>query len=312
MHKPRSYSLSTTNGRLQVLTGLKIFLTSIILLLNTLFFCPILIFLAFVKLITPISSWRHQLGLTLITIANAWIRGNNLTLSLTQNIEWEIKCDQQFDPAKWYFVISNHQSWFDIIVLQKVFIDKIPFLRFFLKEQLRYVPILGLCWWALDFPFMKRYSKKALAENPHLSSVDVNSTRKSCERFKLFPSSITNFLEGTRFTLAKRDSQNSPYKMLLRPKAGGFSRTLEIMGEQMDTIVDVTLFYPDGNVGFIDLLAGKIKKVVVVIKAHKVTPELIGDYTEDEKYKLTVQQFVNDLWKQKDDLLAKLHLNAEK
>ncbi len=56
----------------------------------------------------------------------------------------------------WYLVSSNHQSWVDILVLQRIFHGRIPFLKFFLKQELIWVPVIGLAWWALDFPFMKR------------------------------------------------------------------------------------------------------------------------------------------------------------
>jgi 1-acyl-sn-glycerol-3-phosphate acyltransferase len=41
-------------------------------------------------------------------------------------------------------------------VLQRIFHGRIPFLKFFLKQELIWVPVIGLAWWALDFPFMKR------------------------------------------------------------------------------------------------------------------------------------------------------------
>ena len=58
-----------------------------------------------------------------------------------------------------YLVLANHQSWVDIPVLQRVFNRRIPLLRFFLKRQLFWVPVLGLAWWALDFPFMRRSTR---------------------------------------------------------------------------------------------------------------------------------------------------------
>jgi 1-acyl-sn-glycerol-3-phosphate acyltransferase len=59
-----------------------------------------------------------------------------------------------------------------------------------------------------------------------------------------------NFLEGTRFTPAKHAKQQSPYRHLLKPKAGGIALALNAMGDKFRAILDVTIVYPDGAPGF--------------------------------------------------------------
>ena len=129
------------------------------------------------------------------------------------------------------FQITRHglTSW----CCRKSLTAAVPFLKFFLKKELIWVPILGIAWWALDFPFMKRYSAAVLKKRPHLRGKDIEITRQACKKFKSLPVSIMNFVEGTRFTREKHDKQKSPFTHLLKPKAGGIGFVLSTMGEQL-------------------------------------------------------------------------------
>jgi hypothetical protein len=129
-----------------------------------------------------------------------------------------------------YLVISNHQSWVDIPALIQALNRRTPFFKFFLKKELIWVPFLGLAWWALDYPFMKRYSKAFLAKHPELAGQDLKITKEACELFKRQPVTVVNYLEGTRFNETKRKQQGSPFKRLLKPKAGGVAFVLAAMG----------------------------------------------------------------------------------
>jgi 1-acyl-sn-glycerol-3-phosphate acyltransferase len=205
---------------------------------------------------------------------------------------------------EWYLVICNHQSWVDIVVLQRIMHGKIPFLKFFLKKELIYVPLLGLAWWALDFPFMKRYSQSFIKKNPHLKGKDVETTRKACAKFKHKPVSVMNFIEGTRFTNEKHRKQNSPFEHLLKPKAGGIGFVLEAMGGSLHKIVNITIYYPEGIPTFSDFLAGKIKQVDVNVEVSTIGDEIIGDYVNDRPFKIQFQKWVNQLWLDKDQKLV--------
>ncbi len=202
-------------------------------------------------------------------------------------------------------VLANHQSWVDILVLQKVFNHKAPFLKFFLKKELIYVPVIGLCWWALDFPFMQRLTAKQLAEKPELKGTDIATTRKACEKFRYKPVSVMNFLEGTRFTPHKHDKQQSPFTHLLKPKAGGISFVLNAMGEHLHKLLDVTICYPKGIPTFWDYISGKVQDIKVRVRVLPIDPNLIGDY-EDPVFRQRFQSWVNQLWLDKDVLLTEL------
>jgi 1-acyl-sn-glycerol-3-phosphate acyltransferase len=231
-----------------------------------------------------------------------------MNCDLFNRIEWEVNGLTQLKKKDWYLVISNHQSWVDILVLQKIFNSKIPMLKFFLKKELIWIPFLGLAWWALDFPFMKRYSKKFLEANPHLKGKDLESTRKACEKFKQTPVSVMNFVEGTRFTPEKHDRQKSPFDRLLLPRAGGIAFVLGSMGEYLHNIVDVTIAYPGGVPTFWDYISGKTKKIIVDVDVFPVGEQLIGDYFNNDGYKQQFCEWLNQIWQEKDKKLDELIL----
>ena len=245
-------------------------------------------------------------------MASNWVAVNTFIQSLFIKITFNVSGIESLTPKDWYLVISNHQSWVDIVVLQRVLHGKIPFLKFFLKKELIYVPFLGLAWWALDFPFMKRYSQAFLKKNPHLKGKDIETTQKACAKFKHKPVSVMSFIEGTRFTQHKHDKQQSPFQYLLRPKAGGIGFVFGAMGEHLAKIVDVTIHYPQGIPTFIDFLSGKVNCVNVDVKVLPITDELLGDYFNDRQYKQQFQKWVNQLWLDKDQRLATIATNREK
>ncbi len=212
---------------------------------------------------------------------------------------------------EWYLVLCNHQSWVDILVLQRVLHGKIPFLKFFLKKELIYVPFLGIAWWALDFPFMKRHSQAFLKKNPHLKGEDIKTTKKSCEKFKYKPVSVMSFIEGTRFTPEKHRKQNSPYQHLLKPKAGGIGFVLDAMGEHLTKAVNITIYYPDGIPSFSDFVCGKVQDVRVHIETTDIDPELKGDYFNDRAFKISFQKHVNQMWEEKDATFESLRKEYE-
>jgi 1-acyl-sn-glycerol-3-phosphate acyltransferase len=273
-------------------------LSFLLYILNTLFwFVPIML-LAMLKL-PPVALWQKWITILLDQCASAWISVNNITTALFTRIRWDVKGLEQLSVKDWYLVVSNHQSWVDILVLQKVFNRKVPFLKFFLKKELIYVPFIGVCWWALDFPFMKRYSAAFLAKHPELKGTDIATTRKACAKFRYKPVSVMNFLEGTRFTAGKHQQQQSPFQHLLKPKAGGISFVLNAMGEQLHKLLDVTIHYPKGSPSFWDYISGKVHDITVRVRVLPIERQYIGDY-EDPQYRAVFQQWVNQLWADKD------------
>ena len=263
--------------------------------------------MAILRLIVPIPIWQRGCTHVLIWIAENWIACNDIVFWLTQKTEWDIQGLEGLRREGCYLIVSSHQSWIDIFVVQHTFNRRIPFQKFFLKKVLIWVPLLGLAWWALDFPFMHRYTREQIAKNPKLRGKDLEITRKSCEKFKNQPISILNFLEGTRWTPEKHDRQKSPYKYLLKPKAGGMAFILGVMGDKLDSIIDLTIVYPDGKKRFWQLLSGQISKISVRVKEVLIPPEFIGrDYLEDEAFREKFQLWVQELWERKDALIDQM------
>ncbi|WP_374691432.1 acyltransferase [Accumulibacter sp.] len=284
------------------LVGLLAFL---LLTLNSLFWVPILLLLALFKLLLPWRAARLRLDPLLVRVAEGWIACNSGWMALTQKTDWDVRGIDGLQRRGWYLVNCNHQTWADILVLQHLLSGRIPLLKFFLKQQLIWVPIMGLAWWALDFPFMRRHGEEVLRAHPELRARDQEVTRIACEKFSLIPTSVMNFCEGTRFTVAKHRQQNSPYRHLLKPKAGGIALALNVMGDKFHAILDVTIVYPDGAPDFWQFLCGRMRRVRVRVQTLPVPQELAdGDYAGDAAVREAFQQWLQQVWREKDAQIA--------
>ncbi|HCT40980.1 MAG TPA: acyltransferase [Moraxellaceae bacterium] len=282
-------------------------IAGLLLVLNTLFWCWLLFALALLKVVLPFTAVQRLIRHGMHWVAEVWIGGNKAWMNAVSRTQWDVQGLTGVDKNHSYLVTSNHQSWVDILALQYQFNGRMPMLKFFLKKELIWVPVIGLCWWALEFPFMKRHSKEFLARYPEMKGQDLATTRKACERYKTNPVCVFNFLEGTRFTPEKHAAQKSPFRNLLKPKAGGTAFVLDAMGEQLHAIVNVTIHYPDGRPTFWDLLTGNIRKIDIRVEQLPIPPEFIGrSYDQDEAYRTAFQQWVNQLWLDKDALLDRL------
>ncbi len=275
--------------------------------LNTMIWTPLLYPFAFMKILLPSPTVRSLCNQAMVWIAETWVEFNNLSFGLMHKIKWDVKLPDGLERTKSYLVCANHQSWIDIVMLQKTFHKQIPFLRFFVKHQLIYIPILGQGFWALDFPIMKRYTKEYLEAHPEKRGQDLATTRAACERIAGSPTSIINFLEGTRFTDHKHHKQGRSYRNLLSPKTGGIAFVIEAMGKQFDSLLDVTIYYPGRAITFWDLLCGKVDEVVIRVEKIAIPSEFLsGNYLEDAAYRENIQNWIRDLWLRKDLLLSNL------
>ena len=282
-----------------MLTGI---LAIVLLFLNTVILIGPMLLVALLKLVLPGVATKRACSATVMWIAESWAEICKGIFTLLTPTHWDIRGAEALRKDTSYLVVSNHQSWVDIPALVQTFNRKTPYFKFFLKKELIWVPFLGLAFWALDYPFMKRYSKAFLKKNPALKGKDLEITRRACEKFQGIPVTVVNFLEGTRFTPAKHAAQQSPYRNLLKPKAGGVAFVLAALGDNLDALLDVTVVYPDGETpGFWDLLSGKVRRVIVDVRTCPLEPRLWrSDYQEDPVFREEIQQWVSELWQQKD------------
>ena len=290
---------------------LRITIGAVLFSVNTVAHVLPLLLVALFKALLRFPAAQTACARMLISLAESWIGVNTQMIRRLTHTRIEAELPPGLSYAGHYLVLANHQSWVDIPVLQAVFNRKIPFVRFFLKSQLIWVPFLGLAWWALDFPFMKRYSRETLARHPELAGRDLETTRRACRRFRGMPISVLIFPEGTRMTPRKHEMQRSPFHHLLKPKAGGVAFVLEAMGDALHTIIDVTIAYPSGKPTFADLLANRIPEVRVTVRERQIPAELIsGDYENDRHARSRVQTWINEVWRDKDEAISN-SLSAE-
>lgn len=291
----------------QITANVRGAITLILMTLNVVFwYIPIMVFTLF-KIILPVQPIRDVLTRLLTACAEYWIYCNKAIFGLMLNVRWHISGVGNLPRKDWYLVISNHRSWIDILALQQVLTGKIPFLKFFIKQSLIWMPFLGQAWWALDMPFMKRYSRQEIERNPELKGKDLETTRKACQHFSRIPTTVFNFVEGTRFTAAKHSKTQSPYQHLLLPKAGGIAFTMGSMNNILRRLLDVTIVYPERHLSLWDFCCGRVHQVIVDVRERELESWMgSGDYSQDQEYRTRIQEWLRTLWLEKDQRIKEL------
>ncbi|HBU3017018.1 TPA: acyltransferase [Klebsiella pneumoniae] len=266
-----------------------------------------------IKLLVPIPAVWRSISVFCNFMMYCWCEGLALLLHLNPWLKWDVQGLEGLNKKNWYLLISNHHSWADIVVLCVLFRKHIPMNKYFLKQQLAWVPFIGLACWALDMPFMRRYSRSYLIRHPERRGKDVETTRRSCEKFRAHPTTIVNFVEGSRFTEEKKRETRSPYHNLLPPKAAGIAMALNVLGSQFNKLLNVTLCYPDNHTRpFYDMLSGRLTRIVVRNNLVPIGEELHGDYVNDKNFKRGFQRWLNGLWEEKDRQLTDIMRDKER
>ena len=288
---------------MEYLRGILSFLAVV---LNTLFWCIFLLSVAVLKLLVPVEAWKRVCTKIIINIGECWIYCNGLWIKFLHRPELKVEGFESLDRSKWYLSVANHQSWADIFVLQDITNRKIPMLKFFMKNVLIWVPVIGLAWWALDMPFLKRYTKEEIERNPNLRGKDVKEMEKSFSRYSRYPVSIFSFAEGTRFTEEKKIAQNSRFNNLLNPKSGGIGLTLTTM-PYIKVLLDFTIHYESSRRSFWDFLCGRMSKAHVRVKEVQIPEQLLGkNYEEDIEFREELKSWVENIWKDKDKFISQI------
>lgn len=284
------------------------FIAFLVLGLNTVLAAFPIFFISLLKFLVPVRSWRRTCTGLLNRIAEFWINCNEIWLPKPEKIVWKNLDPEDLRADESYLIISNHQSWADIFLVQHLLNQRIPQIKFFLKQELIWVPVIGLCWWALDFPFMKRYSKSYLKKYPDRKGADQATTIRACEKFRDQPVAIYNFMEGTRFTREKHERQQPRFRHLLKPRAGGTGLVLSALGDRFRFLINITICYQNTPPpGFWGILAGDNGEATIVIEKTTIPPDLLNrNYSEDAAFRAELLHWVNNLWEEKDRLLDEL------
>lgn len=273
---------------------------------STFFHGPPVLALGLTKLIKQSS----QVDETNIKITNSWLSVNNWLIDhVLPNTHWDIQIEEglALNLDGRYLMTCNHQSWVDTTVNQYFGVSRMPLTRFFTKWELIFIPFVGQAFKILGFPMMKRHSKAQIAKNPALKDRDLLEARKSCEQLLSQPFTLLNYLEGTRFTTEKHTAQQSPYQNLLKAKAGGLALALNILGKEIDALVDMTIVYPDGVPGYSDFWLGEVPRIAVNLRKIDI-PDWVfhGNYEEDLDFRAQFQTWVDELWLEKDQLITEM------
>ncbi len=89
-----------------------------------------------------------------------------------------------------------------------------------------------------------------LGEAPEKKGKDLETTRKTCAKFRANPVGIFNLPKALGLRRANMPSRSRRFATLLKPKAGGIAFVLDAMGEQLKSLVNVTIHYPGGRPGY--------------------------------------------------------------
>lgn len=265
-----------------------------------------------VKLLTW-GRARRSVILAMAWWAEQWVGRNNAILDALLSTRYVVTgIDEEEGTGRLrrggrYLILCNHISWIDIFLVFRVFHDRTAFIRFFMKRELIWFPIAGQGCWALEFPFMKRYSRAYLEKHPEKRGQDLETTRIACLRYKSIPVTILNFCEGTRFTRKKRDAQGSPYRNLLRPRTGGVGFVLASLGDQLDGVIDVTLAYPSTETTILDYLSNRVETIHVHAKRLDVPKEFFGaDVTRQTAVRARLTDWLGAIWQEKDERIERM------
>jgi len=294
-----------------MLSKLRYFLQGTLVLLivsfSTVILTTTIFLLSIFKFIAPKGPPRNAMTRGLSSLGELWVSVNKGLAWFYRGMEWDVQIPQGIDHETRYLVFCNHQSWVDILVLQHCLNRRAPFMRFLLKQQLIWVPFLGVAWWALDMAFLRRYSRQQLLKNPSLRGKDLENAANACEKLKHIPVSMMSFPEGTRFTEAKREQQKSPFQHLLRPRYGGIGQVLYSFDDAMQQLIDVTIVYPHGTPTTWQFISGQIRKISVRIRLRPIDEKLRGTaFRENAAAKGQLKDWLNDIWVEKEHEIDRL------
>ena len=277
-----------------------LFSITALLINSAIVFLPV-VFFSLIKIIIPIKSIRYHCTTAVQWLASFWVSFAIMITELFSPTEIEFEQNAEFNNKDSYLIISNHKSWLDTLILMLAFHKKIPFPKFFMKFQMFFVPLIGMVCWALEFPAMKRYSKDYIAKHPEKKGKDIEMTQRYCQNLSDRPTTIVNFVEGTRYT--KEKAVNSQYSYLLNPKAGGIAVILKSLSDKMVGVLNTTIVYDNPNQTLWDFMIRKTKKIKVKVDFIPIVDVPLGDYFNCSKDKQAFQEWLNNLWSNKDEYI---------
>jgi 1-acyl-sn-glycerol-3-phosphate acyltransferase len=181
-------------------------------------------------------------------------------------------------------VMCNHQSWFDIPLVQHVITGNGPIIKFLVKREIVWIPVIGWICLVLNFPRLRRGKNNGTGES------DFSIIRKASKGHGNDSGALLIFPEGTRFSEAKKVKQKTLYHHLLKPKAGGL-RMIKQHASADTNLVDITINYHQKNVHIWNCLRADPAKITITIEHYNLKE--IDD----------IETWLNNRWLEKDKLL---------
>jgi len=258
--------------------------------------------------IIPNKNLKVSLGSLSNTMGSATVASITIALRILHKLEWDFQIPEDVNTDTWYIAVSNHQAWADIFILLAAGHKKIPLIKFFMKKELQWIPIIYLVHKTIDMPFLNRHSRAQIQANPELKKIDFENAKIAAKRFSRNPSTAFSFAEGTRFTSEKHSAQESPYSNLLKPKVGALAIALSGM-PQVNTLIDFTVVYATQKRSTWDFLCGDLSKAKVMAKTYALPENLKNrSFEEEDDYRKNFQTFVDAIWLEKQQTIIDLKL----
>ncbi|MGB1616627.1 MAG: 1-acyl-sn-glycerol-3-phosphate acyltransferase [Pseudomonadales bacterium] len=245
-------------------------LSSLWFLSNLLIWLTALILLSPFKLMPNKGFQTHCIDPLAARIYRAAVLINSFWMKRVVGIRLEISgaLNHHTNPI----ILCNHQSWFDIPLIQEIITARGPIVRFLVKRELIWVPIIGWICLVLNFPRLRRSGSEGDRAQ------DYKAITRAVQSSATSPGALLIFAEGTRFTQSKQVDQASPFPNLLRPKVGGF-RILLDHAPPDQPVLDVSIAYVSGDSYFWHCLHGGAPLIKLKVDTYRA-----GDITDVEPW----------------------------
>ena len=270
------------------------FIVCALIILSTLTVSIVVIIFYPLHLLLPNFLRRLVYKHFLLNVIVVWSDFNYCILRLSTFGCWDMPPRPPRNMDKSFLILSNHQSWFDIVVITLLTRHRLPSFLFFMKHDLLWnLPLAGVMCWMLGFPMIKRPSRESMRKKPDLRDSIKRYTQEVCRRIKQSGKrAIIIFPEGTRRRGATL-------------KSAGCSTMINELGEDLGGVIDMTLHYSIKKPTFWALVCGKAK-ITVRYDIIEADAGLFGDYHNDVEYKVRFQKWLSGLWESKTQLLHSL------
>lgn len=155
------------------------FISFLLYTINTVvWFVPIFI-CGLIKLI-PIKPLQKLMSLIAKKCASIWVSCNSINQKLLTPYQLNVTGLENTKLKDWYLVIANHQSWVDILVLQRVFNRRIPFFKLLFEKRVIVRAYFRPCLVGTGLPIHDSHQQKPAKKEP----------KAAWQRFRNYPQGL--------------------------------------------------------------------------------------------------------------------------